>query len=79
MQDRQVYEQEQVVIIDLQAVIPPNHLVRRVAKIVDLRFIYELTQDLYRDDNERPWVDPPLFSDAAHWPFIWHFLGSPLV
>ena len=34
---------------------------RRVAKVVDLSFIYELTQDLYCEDNGRPSVDLVLF------------------
>jgi transposase len=61
MQGRHVYVEEQVVTIDLQAPIPPGHLVRRVAKLVDLSFIYELTHDLYCEDNGRPSVDPVLF------------------
>jgi transposase len=45
----------------VRAVIPPNHLVFRVAKVVDLSFIYDLTKDLYCEDNGRPSVDPVLF------------------
>jgi transposase len=61
MQGRQVYVEEQVITIDLQAVIPANHLVRRVAQSVDLSFLYELTHALYCEDNGRPSVDPVLF------------------
>src|SRR5581483_9981701 len=61
MQGRHVYDEEKVVTIDLQVAIPPNHLVRRVAKSVDLNFISELTQDLYCEDNGRPPADPVLF------------------
>ncbi len=61
MQGRQVYVEEQVVTIDLHAAIPAYHLVRRVAKIVDLSFIYDVTHDLYCEDNGRPSVDPVLF------------------
>ena len=61
MQGHHIYAEEQVVTIDLQATIPSTHLVRRVAKVVDLSFIYELTRDLYCEDKGRPSVDPVLF------------------
>jgi transposase len=61
MQGRQVPEEPHVVTIDLCAVIPSHHLVLRLAKVVDLSFIYELTHDLYCEDNGRPSVDPVLF------------------
>lgn len=61
MQGRHISAEEHVVTINLQEAIPPDHLVRRVAKIVDLTFIYELTHDLYCEDNGRPSVDPVLF------------------
>jgi transposase len=38
----------------------PNPLERRVAKMRDCSFIYELTQDGYCKDNGRPSVDPVL-------------------
>ena len=61
MQGRHIYAEQQVVTIEPQATIPPEHLVRCVAKVVDLSFISELTQDLYCEDNRRPSVDPVLF------------------
>jgi transposase len=61
MQGRRISAEEQVVTIDLQAAIPPNHLVRRVAKVADLSCIYELTYDPYGEDNGRPSVEPVLF------------------
>jgi hypothetical protein len=60
MQSRQVYEEEHVVTVDLRTEISPNYLVRRMAKAVYLSFIYELTYDLYCEDN-RLSVDPVLF------------------
>lgn len=74
MQGRQVYGEEQGVTIDLQAVIPANHLVRRVAKSGDLSVLYELTQDLYCEDNGRPSVDPVLFFRMQ---LIGYVFGSP--
>ena len=51
MQSRQVYEEEHVVTVDMRTEISPNYLVRRMAKAVYLSFIYELTYDLYSEDN----------------------------
>jgi transposase len=61
MQGRQVQEEEHVVTIDLRAVIPPNHMVLRVAEIVDLSFSYALTKELYCEDTGRLSIDPVLF------------------
>ncbi len=39
--------------IDLESFIPRDHLLRKVDKVLDLAFLYELTEDLYRLDNPR--------------------------
>jgi hypothetical protein len=46
MQGQHVYEEEPIVTIEFRAVIPPNHLTFRVAKVVDVSFIYDLTKAL---------------------------------
>ncbi|WP_436878220.1 transposase, partial [Mammaliicoccus sciuri] len=35
-----------------------NHLLRKVDKILDLNFVYELVEDKYCLDNGRPSIDP---------------------
>lgn len=50
----------------------PNPLVRRVAKVVDLNCTYELTHDVYCEDNGRPSVDLVVFFPMQ---LIGHFFG----
>ena len=47
--------------IDLELMIPKDHLLRRIDKHLDFDFIYELTEPLYCQGNGRPSVDPVLF------------------
>jgi len=61
MQGKQSGQQELFSTIDLESFIPKNHLLRKVDKILDLVFLYDLTEDLYCLDNGRPSIDPVLF------------------
>lgn len=47
--------------VDLELMVPRDHLLRRIDKQIDLEFIYELTEPLYCQGNGRPSVDPVLF------------------
>ena len=47
--------------IDLDEFVPNDHLLRKVDRIVDFDFLYELTAELYCPDNGRPCIDPVLF------------------
>jgi transposase len=49
------------VIVTLAALVPKTHLLRRVDRVLDLSFIYDLTKALYCADNDRPSIDPVLF------------------
>ena len=47
--------------VDLESLIPDDHLLRGIDARVDFDFIYEVTKDLYCADNGRNSVDPVLF------------------
>ena len=47
--------------VDLDRLIPDDHLLRRIDAKIDFDFIYEVTKDLYCADNGRNSVDPVLF------------------
>ena len=47
--------------VTLQDLVPQDHLLRKIDKVVDLQFIYELTDELYCKDNGRASIDPVLF------------------
>ncbi len=45
-------------IMDMEKVIPNNHLVRKVDKAINFDFIYDIVEDLYADEIGRPSIDP---------------------
>lgn len=47
--------------IDLDSLIPDDHLLRRIDAKIDFDFIYEVTEGLYCADNGRNSIDPLLF------------------
>lgn len=44
--------------IDIDSLVPENHLVRKVDKIIDFEFIREIVKDYYSLDKGRPSIDP---------------------
>src|SRR5947209_19755891 len=46
---------------DLYRHIPKGHFYERLAKLLDLEFVYELTRPLYADRIGRPSLDPVVF------------------
>jgi transposase len=61
MQGRQGSQRVLFDTIDLERLIPADHLLRRIDARIDFDFIYELTQGLYCADNGRNSIDPVLF------------------
>ena len=47
--------------VDLESLIPDDHLLRQINAKIDFDFIYEVTKGLYCADNGRSSVDPVLF------------------
>ena len=42
----------------LEDLVPKNHILRKVDRVIDFGFIYPLVEPLYCKDNGRPSVDP---------------------
>jgi len=61
MQGRKRCELRLFTMVNLEEMMPPNHLLVRINRAVNLDFIYELTSKLYCSDNGRPSIDPVLF------------------
>ncbi|MEB7415489.1 IS5/IS1182 family transposase, partial [Mammaliicoccus sciuri] len=51
-------KRDQYEMISVSELVPKNHLLRKVDKILDLNFVYELVEDKYCLDNGRPSIDP---------------------
>jgi transposase len=47
-----------VFIMDMDKIIPNNHLVRKVDKAIRFDFIYDIVESLYADEIGRPSIDP---------------------
>ena len=61
MQGRQEYQERLFSTVSLGEMVPKDHLLRRVDRVIKLDFIYGLTADLYCRDNGRNSIDPVLF------------------
>ncbi|WP_436859622.1 transposase, partial [Mammaliicoccus sciuri] len=44
--------------ISVSELVPKDHLLRKVDKVLDLNFVYELVEDKCCLDNGRPSIDP---------------------
>lgn len=53
-------KQQQMDIVNMEDMVPENHLLRKVDKAVDLSFIHELCAPLYCENNGRPAIDPEI-------------------
>ena len=50
--------QYELEMVPLESLVPADHLVRKIAKAIDLEFIRERVAHLYCPDNGRPALDP---------------------
>jgi transposase len=44
--------------VNIDLLVPQEHLLRKIDKAVNLSHIYEFVEELYCEDNGRPSVDP---------------------
>jgi len=52
-------EQRQTIqMIDVESLVPPNHLVRKIEAVIDFEFVRDLVKDFYSEDLGRPSIDP---------------------
>jgi transposase len=61
MQGKHEYQPELFSTVEIEKLIPKNHLLRRIDRVLDLRFIHELTAPLYCHDHGRKSIDPEVF------------------
>lgn len=51
-------QQVKMEFVSINELVPKNHLLRKIAKVIDFSFIHERTKDLYCEDNGRPAIEP---------------------
>jgi transposase len=51
----------EMVLVDMESMIPQNHLLRRIDRLINFKFVHDLCAPLYCADNGRPSIDPEVF------------------
>ena len=64
----------EVLIVDLEALVPQNHLLRKIEKVMDYEWIYERLNPYYCHNNGRPGTDPVVLIKMV---LIQHLYGIP--
>jgi transposase len=72
MLKRPAPEQTALEIVTLDQLVPADHLLRKIDRVIDFSFIHDLTAPLYCADNGRPPLDPTLMFKAL---FIGYLFG----
>ena len=65
---------KEVVIPDLEALVPQEHLLRKIEKVMDYDWLYERLSPYYCHDNGRPGTDPVVLIKMV---LIQHLFGIP--
>ena len=74
MRTRQEDKRGEIKILDIEALMPSQHMLRKIDKVIDWSHIYELTEKYYCEDNGRPSADPVVLVKMA---FLQHLYGIP--
>jgi transposase len=65
---------KEVIMVDLEALVPQNHLLRKIEKVMDYDWLYERLNPYYCHDNGRPGTDPVVLIKMV---LIQHLFGIP--
>lgn len=65
---------KEVVMVDLEALVPKEHLLRKIEKVMDYEWLYERLDPYYCHDNGRPGTDPVVLVKMV---LIQHLFGIP--
>ena len=74
MERRKELNRYQLEMVDLEHLVPQDHLLRKVDAAVDFNKIYEYVEELYCQDNGRPSVDPVVLIKMV---VVQHLFGIP--
>jgi transposase len=60
MLKRKTAHQHELEYVSIETLVPPDHLLRKIDRVIDFGFIYDKVEHLYCQDNGRPPIDPVL-------------------
>ncbi len=63
-----------VEVVNTDALVPQEHLLRKIDQAIDFEAVYDFVEALYGSDNGRPSADPVVLIKMV---FIQHFYGIP--
>ena len=58
MEDWRKDARREPILVDLEALVPENHLLRKIERVMDYEWLYERLAPYYCHDNGRPGIDP---------------------
>ena len=58
MEDWRRDARREPIIVDLEALVPENHLLRKIERVMDYEWLYDRLTPYYCHDNGRPGTDP---------------------
>ena len=74
MEERRKDARREPVIVDLEALVPEDHLLRKIERVMDYEWLYALLSPYYCHDNGRPGIDPVVLIKMV---LIQHLYGLP--
>lgn len=72
MEQRRKDARREVAITDIEGLVPEDHLLRKIEKVMDYEWLYERLEPYYCHDNGRPGTDPVVLIKMV---LIQHLLG----
>ena len=74
MEKRGQDKRRDMVLVDIDQLVPADHMLRKIEKIKDYDWRYERLSPYYCHDNERPGTDPVVLIKMV---LLQHLYGSP--
>ena len=74
MEDWRKEARHEAIIVDLEALVPEDHLLRKIEKVMDYEWLYERLSPYYCHNNGRPGTDPVVLIKMV---LIQHLFGIP--
>jgi len=74
MQDWKRDNRQELIMTDIDRLVPENHLLRKIERVMDYEWIYERLEPYYCHDNGRPGTDPVILIKMV---LIQHLFGIP--
>ena len=74
MEDWRKDARHEPIIVDLEALVPKDHLLRKIERIMDYEWLYERLGPYYCHDNGHPGTDPVVLIKMV---LIQHLFGIP--